>query len=92
MTAGDKRRKIITANFAHSCVVLAGSIPPELGKLAALQSLNLWSNELTGETYSRKFQLNPRRRSTISPAYGVCLCAGARAGFMHIQNPKKETF
>lgn len=29
--------------------MLAGAIPPELGKLGALQKLNLWSNKLSGE-------------------------------------------
>lgn len=34
-------------------LLLAGSIPPELGQLAALEKLYLGRNRLTGETFYR---------------------------------------
>ena len=47
---------VLESRGIKKCIVplhiipIAGSIPPELGKLAALRSLNLRSNQLTGES------------------------------------------
>ena len=36
-------------SYLYIPLALAGAIPPELGKLAALKELELQSNQLTGE-------------------------------------------
>ena len=56
LLVGVHGRIVLESRGIKICVVLlhsisiAGSIPPALGKLAALQSLPLRGNELTGES------------------------------------------
>ena len=53
----------------NTSVACAGAIPPDLGKLSALQSLKLWSNKLHGE-FMRGFGIL-KKSSLLACSYAV---------------------
>ena len=57
------------AFLVHICSSDAGPIPPELGNLAALQTLNLYRNQLSGESLGICISWFPPIKVGMNPAY-----------------------
>lgn len=79
------RRALIPFTFVATVATIAGSIPPSLGNLEALQILALEDNELTGGFKVRGWVL-PSSNSTEPP----CAHAALRPGINQVHRAATE--